>query len=158
MTLQQESTGIAALDELGRQFDAAIARPRVRRRWLALALAVLALGATPAIASVSGIFDDTVRVEDALPEVAAAVDRGDPTATRFALERLGFRVQWVLITDNPDRSGESPTLSRIVSAPPAGTEILAVLNEQGGNEATADTRDLMIEIAPIGSAILDSHR
>jgi len=158
MTLHRESTGIAALDELGRQFEAATSRPRVRRRWPALALAVLALGATPAIAAVSGIFDGTERVEDALPQVAAVIDRADPTATGLALERLGFRVHWVLIADNPDRDGEHPTLSRSVPAPPVGTEILAILNEQGGNEATAETRDLMIEIAPIGSAILESHR
>ena len=29
---------------------------------------------------------------------------------------------------------------------------------EGGNEATPETRDLMIEVAPIGSRILKSHR
>lgn len=97
-------------------------------------------------------------VEDSLPEVAAVVDRADPTATGLALERLGFQLHWVLITDNPDPDSDRPTLARSVTAPPTGTEILAILNEQGGNEVTADTRDLMIEIAPLGSEILESHR
>ena len=112
--------------------------------------------ATPAIAS--GILSGPNSVEESLPEVAAAVDRDNPTATGLALERLGFRLHWVLITDNLDPDGDRPTHSRNVSAPPPGTEILSVLNEQGGNEATKDTRELMIEIAPIGSEILESHR
>lgn len=67
-------------------------------------------------------------------------------------------MHWVLITDNLDPDGDRPTHTRSVSAPPAGTEILSILNEQGGNEATEATRDLMIEIAPVGSEILESHR
>ena len=153
-----DSTGIAALDELGVRFDAAIARPparRRRRRWPALALGVLALAATPALAAV---FRGPDRVEDQLPQVAAAVDRDDPTGTGLALARKGYEVHWVLITDNPDRGADRPTRSRRVSAPPAGTEILSVLNEQGGNDVDARTRDLQIEVAPVGSKILESHR
>jgi len=41
--------------------------------------------------------------------------------------------------------------------PPAGTEILAVLNSDGSNKATAETRRLLIEIAPAGWEILRSH-
>ena len=119
----------------------------------ALALGVLALAATPALAAV---FRGPDRVEDQLPQVAAAVDRDDPTGTGLALARKGYEVHWVLITDNP--GGETPTRMRRVSAPPAGTEILSVLNEQGGNEVNARTRDLQIEVAPVGSRILESHR
>ena len=159
MTSRHDSTRIAALDELGRRLQAATERPRSRRlparRWTALTLGVIALASTPAIASVSGIFDDAERVEDTLPHVGAAVDRDDPTATGLALNRLGYRVHWVLITDNPD--GNPPTLSRHVSAPPAKTKILAVLNERGGNDVTPGMRDLLIEISPAGSAILTTH-
>lgn len=68
-------------------------------------------------------------------------------------------MHWLLITDNPDRAedGEMPTRSRKVAAPPAGTRILSVLNEQGGNAVDAHTRDLMIEISPSGSDILVTH-
>ena len=159
MTPHQDSTGIVALDELGRRFEAAAARPRRRRlrrrHWPALALGVLALAATPALAAVLG---GPERVEDALPQVGAAIDRGDPAATGRALAERGFRVQWVLITDNPDPDGETPTVGRNVSAPPAGTEILSVLNAKGGNEVGPGTRDLQVEIAPVGSDILESHR
>lgn len=162
MTPHRETTEIAALDELGRRFDAIVERPRLRtvrtRRWAALALGVLALAAAPAIASV--VFDGAERVEDALPEIGAVIDRDDPAATGRALEERGFRVRWVLVTDNPARAldGESPTRSRAVAAPPAGTRILAVLNQRGGNEVDATTRDLLIEIAPGASEILKSHR
>jgi len=155
-----DSTDIAALDELGRRLQAATVRPGLRRRlprrWPAIALGVLALAATPAIASVSGILHGPERVEDALPQVAGAVDRENPVATGRALEQRGFGVHWVLITDN--RDGDRPTRSRDVSAPPDGTEILSVLSHPGGAEVTADTRELMIEVAPVGSDILESHR
>jgi len=157
-------TGIAALDELGRRFDAVVEAPRIRRlrprRWVALSLGVLALAATPALASVAGLFDGPPRVEDSLPAVAAAIDRDNPVATGRALEQRGFRVHWMLITDNPARArdGEMPTRSRAVATPPAGTRILAVLNQEGGNAVDADTRDLQVEIAPAGSEILAEHR
>ena len=62
----------------------------------------------------------------------------------------------MLITDNPDRGrdGETPTRWRAVAAPPAGTEILSVLNQDGGLAVDPDTRDLQIEVAPAGSDIL----
>lgn len=155
---------IAALDELGRRFDTVVEAPRLRRlrprRWVALSLGVLALAATPAIASVAGLFDGPPRVEDSLPEVAAAIDRDDPPATERALRQRGFRVHWMLVTDNPERArdGETPTRARAVAAPPPGTRILSVLNAQGGNDVQPDTRDLQIEIAPAGSQILAGHR
>lgn len=162
MTPQHTSTGIAALDELGRRMDAIIEPPRLRRwrprRWAALALGLLAVVATPALAAV--VFDGPEHVEDALPEVGPAIDRDDPAATGRALERLGFRVHWMLITDNPARGRdvESPTRARAVAAPPAGTAILAVLNQDGGLAVDPDTRDLQIEVAPAGSEILEGHR
>jgi hypothetical protein len=152
-----DSTGIAALDELGRRFEALPEPRRLRpRRWFALALAGLALAATPALASV--VFGGPPPVEEALPQVGAAVDRSDPAKTARALERKGFRVQWVLVTDAPDRDAVPPTRSRKVAAPPAGTEIISVLNARGGLEVSSDTRALEIEVAPKGSAILEGHR
>ena len=149
-------TGIVALDELGRRFEALPERrPRRFRRWPALAVGVLALAATPALAAV--VFDGPPPVEEQLPQVAAAVDRDDPAGTGVALAREGFRVEWVLITDAP-RGADTPTRSRSVAAPPARTEILSVLNAKGGNEVSADTRELQIEVAPVGSRILESHR
>ncbi|HEV2775933.1 MAG TPA: hypothetical protein VGV90_10105 [Solirubrobacteraceae bacterium] len=162
MTPHRTSTGIAALDELGRRMDAIVEPPRLRRlrprRWAALALGVLALVAPPALAAV--VFDGPERVEDALPEVAAAIDLDDPAATGRALERLGFRVRWMLITDNPayGRDGESPTRGRAIAAPPPNTEILSVLDQDGGLAVDPDTRDLQIEVAPAGSDILATHR
>ena len=156
MTSHRDPIGIAALDELGLRFQDATARSSRRRQhqWPAVALGALALAATPAIAAV---LDSPDSVEDQLPQVAAAVDYDDPAATGRALAREGFRVQWVLITD-AGADADSPTRSRHVAAPPSGTEILSVLNQQGGNEVSADTRDLRIEIAPAGSKILQSHR
>lgn len=66
-------------------------------------------------------------------------------------------MHWVLITD-AGADADSPTRSRHVAAPPSGTKILSVLNQKGGNEVSPDTRDLQIEIAPVGSKILQSHR
>lgn len=149
MTL--DSTGITALDELGRRFEALPERRARRpRRWLALALAGLAVAATPALASL--VFDGPPPVTEALPQVGAAVDRSDPAGTERALAREGYRVEWVLVTDG------HPTNTRKVSAPPSGTEIIAVLNARGGNEVSDSTRVLQIEVAPRGSRILEEHR
>jgi hypothetical protein len=157
MTSHHDSTGIAALDELGHRFQLATApsrRRQRRQRWAAVALAALALAATPALAAV---LDSPDSVEDQLPQVAAAVDYDDPAATDRALTRAGFRVHWVLITDAGKDTG-SPTRSRHVPAPPSDTKILAILNQKGGNDVSPDTRDLQIEVAPAGSKILESHR
>ena len=161
MTPHHDSTGIAALDELGLRFEAVAARPRTRhpfrpRRWVAVALGALALVATPALAAT--VFSGPPPVEESLPRVAAAIDRSDPAATGRALAREGFRVHWVLITDAPDTNAVPPTRSRDVAVPPAGSEILSVLNAKGGNEVDASTRVLMIEVAPLGSRILEQHR
>jgi len=166
MTMPRDSTGIPALDELGRRLETAGARPRhtalrPRRAATLATVGLVTLVGTPAIA-LSGVFSSGHKaIEDALPQVAAIVDRNDdPTATGRELERRGFKVRWQLIIDNPDRGrpGASPTLGRDVPAPPPGTEILALLNSTGGNTATADTRSLLIEISPAGSAILKTHR
>ncbi len=165
MTSHQDSTGIVALDELGHRFEVATARPRVRRlrprRWPALALGVLVVAATPALASVSGIIGGPLsgpkNVEKTIPKTAGAIDRDDPKATGLALERRGFRVHWVLITDNPDPDGQSPTRSRDVSAPPAGTEILGLFDYERGNLVKKDTRELLIEVTPVGSEIAKTH-
>ena len=164
MTPHHTSTGIAALDELGRRLDAVAEPSRLRRlrprRWTALALGVLALVATPALASVSGIFDGAERVRQTFPEVAAAMKRGDPEAVGAALEKRGFRVHWMLVTDNPDRGreGELPTRSHPVAAPPAGTKVLTTLDDDGSSFPVSGDRDLRIEVAPADSAILRTHR
>jgi hypothetical protein len=103
------------------------------------------------------VFSGPERVEDALPQVGQVVDRSNPAATGRALARRGFRVDWILVTDNSDRGAGPPTRSCNVSAPPAETEIISVTNAQGGLEVSADTRELTIEIAPVGSEIAESH-
>ena len=164
MTPHRTSTGIAALDELGRRMDAIVEPPRLRRlrprRWTAVALGILALVATPALASVSGIFDGAEPIERTFPEVAAAMKRGDPEAVGTALEKRGFRVHWILVTDNPDRArgGELPTRSQPIAAPPAGTKILSTLDDDGSSFPVSGDRDLLIEVAPADSAILRTHR
>ncbi len=161
MTNRHDLADLPALEELGRRLDIATAhsrRPARRsRRTLALAAVGLALIATPAAAI---IFDTPgTTIDEALPQVTEAIDRKDPAATGRELHRLGFQVRWQLIVDNPQRghSGAPPTLSRDVLQPPPGTEVLAVLNSDGSNKVTADTRHLLIEIAPAGSEILRSH-
>jgi hypothetical protein len=160
MTPHPASTGIAALDELGRRLEAVAEPPRKRdrrRRWAALTFGVLALVATPAIATV--VLDGPARIEETHREIGAAINRDDPAATGRALEQLGFRVQWMLITDNPGRArdGETPTRWRAVDAPPAGTKILSVLSKDGGLALDPGARILQIEISPADSEILRSH-
>lgn len=161
MTPHRTSTGIAALDELGRRFDAVVEPPRLRRlrprRWAALALALLVGVATPAIAAV--VFEAPDRLEETHRDAAAAIVPEDPAATGRALEQLGYHVRWVLITDNPQRArgGESPTRQRAVDAPPGGTKVLSVLSKDGSLPVDPDARILQIEIAPAASEILKSH-
>ncbi|HEV2815077.1 MAG TPA: hypothetical protein VGW10_17610, partial [Solirubrobacteraceae bacterium] len=97
---------------------------------------------------------------EVLPDVARAVDRKDPAGTGRRLAALGYEVRWKLIVDNPARDDDpaaGPTGWKDVPAPPPGTEILSVLNAGGGNSATPQTRKLLIEVAPLGSEILESH-
>jgi hypothetical protein len=163
MTSRNDVVDLPSLDELGRRFEAATARrrPALRsRRTLALAATGLVLVAAPAAAAISGVFDsDGLTVEEALPQVAASVDRDDPAATARALERRGFDVRWQLIVDNPtgDEDGAPPTLGRDVAAPPPGTKILSVLGPDGDDKATPGTRRLLIEVAPADSEILREH-
>jgi hypothetical protein len=161
MTPNPASTGIAALDELGRRLEAVAEPPRKRvrrsRRWAAFTFGVLALVATPAIATV--VLDGPARIETTHREIGAAINRDDPAATGRALEQLGFHVQWMLITDNPGRArdGEMPTRWRAVDAPPAGTKILSVLGKDGSLALDPGARVLQIEISPADSEILRSH-
>jgi hypothetical protein len=158
MTDSHHSSDLPTLDLLGRRLEAAITERRAPVRWsrrtLALAAsALVALAATPAVASITGVFDGgSPTLEESLP---AVVDRSDPVATGRALERRGFTVRWMLIEDNPDR--DFPTVWRSVPAPPPGTRILSLLNAQDGDTATTSTRSVVIEIAPAGSEILRSH-
>jgi hypothetical protein len=91
---------------------------------------------------------------EALPQVADAVDVNDPAATGRRLAELGFTIHWELVVDDP---ADPPTASSSVSRPPEGTKILSVLNAQGENSATPDTRTLLIEITPRDSEIGQSH-
>ena len=160
MTPPRTSTGIAALDELGRRFDAVVEPPRLRRlrsrRWAALALGLLAAVATPAIAAV--LSEAPERLMQTHGDLAAAITPDDPAATGRALEQLGYQVRWILITDNPDRArdGESPIRQRPVDLPPHGTKVLSVRSEDRSAPDTG-ARPLQIEISPVGSEILKSH-
>ncbi len=151
---------IRALDELGRRFEIAAARrphtPRRRRALLLAAVGAMALVGTPAVASITGIFNSHSTIEEALPRAAAVIDPGDPLSTGRALRRLGFDVRWSLVEDNP--GGSSPTTGRDVGVPPPGTEILSVTAAGGSSNVTEDTRILQIEVSPAGSEILRSHR
>ncbi len=162
MTHPHEPSDLPTLDALGRRLEVATAPRRSPARWsrrtVALAAsALIVLVATPAVASITGVFnggDETI--EEALSTVR---HRSDPVATGRALERHGFTVRWMLIEDNPDRgrSGESPTIGSKVAAPPPGTRILALLNAQSTDTATNSKRNILIEVAPAGSEILRSH-
>lgn len=161
MTKQHIPSDIRALDELGHRFEIATTRRRSHasrpRRTLTLAaVGLAALVAAPALASVSGVFNSHSSFEEALPWAAEAVDPDDPLATDRALRRLGFDIRWSLVEDNP--GGESPTKDRDVAEPPPGTEILAVFAADGSSTVSEDTRTLLIEVAPAGSKILESHR
>ncbi|MEJ7788080.1 MAG: hypothetical protein WKF96_25040 [Solirubrobacteraceae bacterium] len=166
MTTHQDHSDIHALEELGRRFDvAARARSaparRSRRAVLVAAVATATLVGTPAVASIAGVsipgvFNSHSNVEEALPRAAAVIDPADPAATGRALSGLGIDVRWTLVEDDP--GGSSPTKGRTVSAPPPGTGILSVTAVEGAPEITADTRVLQIEVAPVGSKILNEHR
>lgn len=160
MTPQHNSSDLPALDELGRRFEVAVARdqapsPRGRRTLLAVAAGLVALAATPAVASIVGDFNSHSSIEEAVPRAAAVIDPDDPLATGRELRKLGFDVQWSFVQDNP--GGDSPTTAREVAAPPPGTEILAVLASDGSSQVTEDTRALLIEVAPADSEIIASH-
>lgn len=92
-----------------------------------------------------------------LPQVERAVKRADPAGTGRRLEALGFSITWRLVIDNPDRGAPARTGVKTVSEPPAGTVILSVLNRDGSNSATKDTRALLVEIAPKDSDVARSH-
>jgi len=161
MTIDHDPSGVRALDELGRRFELAVAGDQARtsrpRRALVVAAAgLVALAATPALASIIGGFNSHSSIEEALPQAAADIDPDDPVATGRALRQRGFDIRWSLIQDNP--GGASPTTDREVTAPPPGTEILSVLNSDGSSTVTEDTQALLIEIAPVGSSILEAHR
>jgi hypothetical protein len=79
---------------------------------------------------------------EVFPAVEAAIDREDPVATGRALERLGFRVDWVLI--------EGAGVGHDVDTPPSGTVVLSVLGPEGqwtGIDPATDT--LMVELASL---------
>jgi len=161
----QHDHDIPSLDELGSRFDYAIAAreprsARPRKALLLIAASFVVLVVTPAVASITGVsitgvFNPHSSIEEALPEAFAVINPKDPATTGEDLERLGFTVEWSLVEDS---TGDSPTKTREVSAPPAGTEILAVLNENGSSKITESTRALLIEVAPKESKILRSHR
>jgi len=161
MTHQHDPPDIRALTELGRRLEVGAAQrqksTRRPRRTLAVAVVGLAtLIAAPAVGSISGVFDSHSSIEEALPQAAAVIEPDDPVATGRALRRLGIDVRWSLVEDNP--GGASPTKDRNVAVPPRGTEVLSVLRADGSSTVTEDTRALLIEIAPAGSKILESHR
>jgi hypothetical protein len=64
-----------------------------------------------------------------LRELAKAVQFDDPVATGEALEQLGAKVRWRLITFKPDGTFSRP--GKTVDAPPPGTYVHTVLNPSG---------------------------
>ncbi len=85
---------------------------------------------------------------ETFPELCDAIDVDDPRATGRGLRRLGFRVRWVLV----DHAGGD------VRVPPPGTAVLSVLGPGGElTDVPRDARELMVEVAPRGSAILRGH-
>ena len=166
MTTRDPSPDIRALDELGRRFETAMDRRRAsvarpRRALLVGAISLVVLGGAPALASITGVsltgaFNSHSSIEEALPRAAAVIAPDDPAATGRALRRLGYDVRWSFVEDL--RGGKSPTKATSVSAPPRDTEILSVTAPDGSAQVTEDTRALLIEVAPAGSHILDSHR
>jgi hypothetical protein len=148
---------LPALDELGRRMQTAVAvsRPaRRRRRLVWSAAAALMLAAAPATATMTGVFNAH---GDVPPDAAAALTPADPADTGRKLRAQGYRITWLLVDDAPP-GASSPTISRRVSAPPPGTELLAVLAPDGSREIDPDVKHVLIEIAPRGSAILAGHR
>lgn len=94
---------------------------------------------------------------EVLPQVQTAVRREDPQASLNRLRDLGFDVTVKLIVDNPDRGAVAATGVKDVSTPPDGTVVLSMLNANGQNTATADTRELIMEVAPATSSVARGH-
>lgn len=95
---------------------------------------------------------------EVLPKVRDAVHRNDPGGTLRRLRALGFGVTVKLIVDNPNAARDgTATGVKTVKDPPAGTVVLSVLNADGANAATRQTRDLMMEVAPADSKVARSE-
>ena len=77
------------------------------------------------------------------------------SAERRALTRLGVEVP-SLEPEDLVRVVELAGLDELRGA--VARELGALLNAKGGNEVSADTRALQVDVAPIGSRILEEHR
>lgn len=94
---------------------------------------------------------------EVLPDVEAAINSDDPRATLKRLRELGFTVAVKFVVDNPDRSATARTGVKTVAVPPLGTVVLSILNADGSNTATPQTRSLIMEVAPKNSAVARDH-
>ncbi len=94
---------------------------------------------------------------EALPEAQAAIDRNDPDLTLRRLRQAGFVVEVKLIIDNPDRGAQATTGVKTVAKPPPGTVVLAVTGADPDSSPTADTRELVLEVAPAESRVARDH-
>lgn len=151
-------TELPAVDELGRRLQLAIAvhepQRRRTRRWWALGATLVVLVGAPAAATVTRVFNPH---GDVPREAAAVLDPSDPVRTGRRLQAQGYTIRWRLIQDAPPGSG-TPTIGRDVDAPPAGTELLAILGPDGSREIDPVGKHVTIEVAPRGSRILAGHR
>jgi len=93
---------------------------------------------------------------EVLPQVERVVRRDDPGGTLERLQKLGFSVAVKFVIDNPDRGG-SGTGVKDVALPPEGTVVLSILNADGENAATPQTRSLIMEVAPADAEVARSH-
>lgn len=97
---------------------------------------------------------------EVLPQVRDAVRRDDPRGSLERLRAMGFDVALKLVIDNPDAGvgGErAATGAKTIQDPPPDTVVLSVLNANGSNTATRQTRALTMELAPADSNVARSE-
>ena len=84
---------------------------------------------------------------EAYPEICMAVHPRDTAATNTALANLGIRVDWDLVTGDPDGEGGGLAFTRLTDPPPG--VIISVLTADGQAEAPPSRPDrLAIEVIP----------
>lgn len=83
---------------------------------------------------------------ESIPLLCEVVESDDPAATGAALREHGFNITWVLVDFRPYPGAENSQATE-VSTPPAGTQILSVLDRDGAaHDVPGEERDLLIEL------------